>query len=314
MMEDRRMREITTIKQNTRYDVWGMVVLVMMLLLAIALTGCSDPAPEETGTAAEIRDKPYSAALEERLAKELGNETDKITRPDYLPEEMFVRLPEFPEDFYNVRSLVRLSRITDFENLEEEYWMQPEFFPHFEDLGVPLLQNPPEGRWGAYGIATYPADSMATIIPGESLDMYFFIKSNYIVETYQGINLVQVFPDSVQIESGFEMPDGSKTVEQDGDKIREHFSVDVSPNPFILEHNFPVYNVDGTRKIKVTITVAEDTPPGNYVIGLDTGEVPEEYEQIWLKDYLNLYTSGGMTKIDRPYYQVFIEVVDGGDV
>ncbi|MFH1064084.1 MAG: hypothetical protein V1729_03320 [Candidatus Woesearchaeota archaeon] len=293
-----------------------VATIAALMLITIVLMGCGPADPElEPGavnTQAEIKEKPYSESLEKRLAQELGNDTLQQVRPDYLPKEMFVRLPEFPADFYSVRNLVRLGRITDLKNLEERYWMQPEFFPHFEDIGVPLLQNPPENRWGAYGIATYPADSVATIRQGESLEMHFFIKSNYIVETYQGINLVPAFPPSVDIESGFEMPDGSRSVTQDPEKAAGYFDITASPNPFILEPNFPIYNPGGTLKVAVTITAHADTPPGNYVVGLDTGTVPEEYEQMWLKDYLNLYTSGGMTKIDRPYYQAFIEVV-GGD-
>ncbi len=281
-----------------------IMILTVAILLIVSVTACKteDKATEE---------KPYSEALEERLAKEMSNETRTESRPGYLPGAMFSRLPEFPNDFYRVRALVGLGRIKDIENLGPEYWMQPEFFPHFEDIGLPLLQNPPIDRWGAYGIAVYPADSVSTIVAGESLDMYFFIKSNYLVETYQGINLEVKFPDSARIESGFEMPDGSKNIKQDGEGIEKYFDVEVDSNLFILEPNFPIYNINGTRKIKMTVTVSEDTPPGNYVVTLDTGGVPEEYEQKWIKKYLNLYTGGGMTKIDRPYYQAFIRVKGG---
>ncbi len=278
--------------------------LIVMALLIMTVTACKTEDAEE---------KPYSEALEERLAKELSNETRTESRPDYLPAAMFSRLPGFPEDFYRVKTLIELGRIVDLENLGPEYWMQPEFFPHFEDIGVPLLQQPPEDRWGAYGIAVYPADSVSTIVAGESLDIYFFIKSNYLVETYQGINFEVKYPDSATIESGFEMPDGTKNVRQNSSEVEAYFDVKIDKNPFILEPNFPIYNVNGTRKIRITVTVSEDTPPGNYVVTLDTGNVPEEHEQKWLKEYLNLYTSGGMTKIDRPYYQAFIQI-KGGEV
>lgn len=291
-----------------------ILISAAILLIIISIAGCEDEGLDGgLGTNATIKEKPYSSYLEERISSETSNHTLKQDkRPDYLPEAMFSRLPEFPEDFYRIKSLVELNRITDFGALEDRYWMQPEFFPHFEDIGVPILQNPPKDRWGAYGIATYPADSVSSVVAGESLDVYFFIKSNYLVETYQGINLVTKYPESTKIQSGFEMPDGSKTVEQDPEAARKYIDVSITPNPFILEPNFPVYNVNGTRKIKVTISVSEDTPSGNYVVTLDTATVPEEYEQKWLKEYLNMYTSGGMTKIDRPYYQVFIEVGKGG--
>ena len=295
----------------------------VMLILAAATSGCGAEAngtrhsTEETDTKetmvekAITQEKPYSEELEKRIAKELSEHKPGESRPDYLPAVMFSKLPEFPDDFYRVRTLVRLGRITDLGSLEQRYWMQPEFFPKFEDVGVSLLQNPPENRWGAYGIAVYPADSISTIVRGESLDIYFFIKSNYLVETYQGVNLEPVFLEESSIETGFSFPDGSTDVRQNVSEVKKNLDVKVSPNPFILEPNFPIYNINGTRKIVMTVTVAEDTPPGNYAIGLDTADVPLEYEKQWIREYLNLYTSGGMTKIERPYYQAFITVVEG---
>jgi hypothetical protein len=223
---------------------------------------------------------------------------------------MFSRLPAFPKDFYQIRTLVRTGRITDFGDLEERYWMQPEFFPNFEEIGAPLLSHPPKDRWGAYGIAVYPADSVSVIEDGKSLDIFFFIKSNYLVETYQGVNLVPAFPEKTEIESGFQLPGGATGVKQDPKLAKDYFDVSVAPGLFILEPNFPIYNINGTRKIKLTITAKENTPPGNYVIGLDTDQVPRWQEEEWVKQYLNLYTSGGMTKIERPYYQAFIQVVE----
>jgi hypothetical protein len=284
-------------------------IAIALIAAMIMITGCGQAKLETT---ADIReDAPYSEELQKRIVAEQSAEKPGEERPDYLPKEMFARLPEFPKDFYQVRSLVRIGRITDFGNLEDKYWMQPEFFPYFEEIGLPLLQNPPKDRWGAYGIAVYPGDSVASIAPGESLDFYFFIKSNYIVETYQGVNLVPMFPEKASIETGYEFPDGTKDVKQDPAKAEKYLKVTVEPNPFILEPNFPIYNYNGTRKVRFTVTASSDTPPGKYVIGLDTGNVPDEYEQRWLKEYLNMYTSGGMTKIDRPYYRAFISVAGG---
>jgi len=282
-------------------------IAIIMIASMLIICGCGSSKP---GTVAPIKEKSYDPALEARIAQAMANDSTKSDRPDNLPPDMFKRLPEFPKDFYQIRTLVRTGRITDFANLEERYWMQPEFFPNFEEIGVPLLSHPPENRWGAYGIAVYPADMVSTIEQGKSLDTYFFIKSNYLVETYQGVNLIPIYPSHTAIQSGFELPDGSKEVKQNSSIVKDYFDVKVEPNPFILEPNFPIYNINGTRKIKMTITVKENTPPGEYVVGLDTGTVPESYEQQWLKAYLNLYTSGGMTKIERPYYQAFVQVVE----
>ncbi len=259
---------------------------------------------------------PYSETLVNRLQ---GSEQGKISsvRPDYLPSQMFVNLPDMPEDFYQIRQLIRLGRITDFENLEEEYWMQPEFFPQFEEIALSLLQNPPKDRWGAYGIAVYPADWVYVAKPGEKLDVYFYIKSGYLVETYQGINLEKTFPENAEITTGLELPGGIKKITQQPENTSQLFDIEINPNPFVLEPNFPIYKINGTIKVKVSVNISENISQGNYVIAIDTTNVPEEYENKWIRDYLNLYTSGGMTKLDRPYYQLFIQIQDeeiGGDI
>ncbi|MCK4589613.1 MAG: hypothetical protein KAT77_04160 [Nanoarchaeota archaeon] len=278
-----------------------IIAAFVLVAVLLAATGCIEEEP-----------KPYSPELEERIGTALSN--DSISgvsiRPDYLPREMFALLPEFPEDFYQMRSVVRSGRIVNLGEIEEKYWMQPEFFPNFEEIGLPLLQNPPVNRWGAYGYATYPADTVSTLVPGETLEFYFFMRSSYLVETYQGIWLETLFPSEATITTGASLLDGSKSVTQNGTEAAQYFTVEVAPNPFVLEPNFPIFRREGISKVKVLVTALEDTPPGNYIIALDTGQVPEEYSRQWLNQYLNLYVEGSMTKISRPYHQAFITVVE----
>lgn len=277
--------------------------IFLLLAIGMLLAGCGT----ET-TKAPVREQVYDEELEARIrAAEEGMEQIS-ERPDYLPPAMFQELPDFPSDFYRVRTLVRTGRITDLESLEPRYWLQPEFFPKFEEIGVPLLLNAPRDRWGAYGISSYPGDSISNIVAGDTLELYFFIKSSYLVETYQGVSLEPVFPRDTEIAEGVKFPDGTTKVLQKPEDVEKYFDIEVSPNPFILEPNFPIYRVNGTRKIRIRITAKPDTPPGNYVIGFDTGTVPKEYEQRWLKQYLNLYAGTSMTKIERPFYQAFFTV------
>ena len=283
-------------------------------LLLLMLASCAPAQPVASSTDnATGEQKQYSDDLARRVEAGRNNKPIQISeRPDYLPAAMFERLPPMPADFYQIRQLVRLGRIADLAEINESYWQQPEWFPHFENIGVPLLQQPPKDRWGAYGIAVYPADSVSTVRAGESLDMYFYIKSGYLVETYQGISLDKNYPARAQIGAGAEMPDGTKDVVQDPAVAKRHIKVEADPNPFVLEPNFPLYNEGGTKRVKVIVSVDASTPPGDYVVTLDTGIVPADYEDQWMKEYLNLYTSGGMTTIGRPYYQAFIHIV-GGD-
>lgn len=276
------------------------VVLVLLVIVAVSIFAIMINLSKE--------EKPYSSVLQGRLSNIDSSIVKNSVRPDYLPAQMFVNLPQMPADFYQVRQLVGLGRLK-IEDVGEEYWQQPEFFPHFEDLGLQILQNPPEDRWGAYGVAVYPADSVATINRGDELTFTFFVKSGYLVETYQGINLEVVIPENTSLVSGYTFSDGSNEVKQNPEVVKKYIDIEINPNLFILYPNFPVYNTNGTFKVEMKVSVDKNIPVGKYVIGLDTGDIPDEYHVEWTKRFLTLYTSGGLTKIDRPYYQAFIEVI-----
>jgi len=278
-----------------RYAIMGCMALLLVMAACTA-------APKQERELSE---------LEKRIAM-AENATERVqTRPDYLPAAMFSKLPAFPKDFYDIRTLVRANRITDLGSLGEEYWQQPEFFPHFEDTAMPLLLNPPKNRWGAYGIAVYPADSVGTIRPGESLDMFFFVKSGYIVETYQGMMLKSVYPSTGAIVTGQELPGGNSSVQQDPGTATRYLKAEITPETFVLHPNFPIYSINGTKRIRLRITAAKDTPEGNYLVGVDVTNPPEELEQQWMYEYLTAYVGGSMTRIERPYFQAFVQVGGG---
>ena len=294
-----------------------MRIRTMMACIAALVLLASACAPVKTDvgnllTNASIRDKPYSQVLEQRIASAEQNVTPDQQRPDYLPAAMFARLLPMPKDFYQVRMLVRLGRIADLDTLEEQYWQQPEFFPNFEEIGVKVLQNPPKDRWGAAGLASYPAETIETIVPGETAKSVFYLKSNYLVETYQGISLGATYPATLGISQGVALPDGNRSVTQDPDVVKNYFDVKVTPAQFVLEPNFPIYSVNGTKKVMVEVTAKSGTPQGDYVIALETQSVPKDLTTTWTRQYLNLYTDGSSTKLDRPYYSMFVHVTNGG--
>lgn len=280
-------------------------VFLATIPLFLLLFGCASEVTEKGDGV-----KPYSSHLEQRVANKLQGENMELnSKRDYLPAAMFVNLPEMPDDFYGMRTLMRTNQIKDLKKVGEEYWQQPEWFPMFEETGLAVLQNPPENRWGSQGYMVYPADSVSVAEPGQTVLMSFWIKSGYLVETYQGINFGVSFPKSAKIVTGQRLVDGSNGVEQNS-SVSQYFETNIGPKMFILEPNFPVYSRNGTRRVDVEVRVSEDTPEGNYVVAFDTVNVPEEQQEEWLMEYKNLYISGGMTKIDRPYYQAFITVRD----
>ena len=252
--------------------------------------------------------KPYSSELEARIDAELEQVKLNQTRPDYLPAAMFKELPAFPKDFYQMRVLVRYGRITDLSNIGEEYWKQPEWYPEFESIGVPLLQNPPKNRWAAQGYGVYPADSVATTTSGEEFDLYTYVRSSYLVETYQGMQLIAVYPDSGTLEEMASFSDGTKSVTQDPNTVKNYFDVSIEPNMFVLEPSFPIFKDGYAQRIKVSLKVKPGTPKGKYLIGVDIAAPSQDKVTEWTWQYKNLYTSAGTTKVGRPWYRVFVDV------
>ena len=73
----------------------------------------------------------------------------------------------------------------------------------------------------------------------------------------------------------------------------------------------PTFDKDYTIPVTITIEIAENTPPGNYVIGADIVPPSNEYNEERYLEYLNMYTPTGSSlpvSIDRPYFQAFLTV------
>lgn len=292
------------------------IATIIIVLLLAACAAPEAPAPDkDAGTVlqelkarAEEAPEQYSKELLEKIEQAESPTADKAERPDYLPKAMFKNLPQMPGDFYAVRSMVHSNILKDIDEIAPEYWLQPEWFPGFEGRAVPTLQNPPKNRWGAWGVAIYPPETVAGIRPGETLETVFWLTSGYLVETFQGFKVEPKFPNSASITGAREMASGTDKVIQEPSEVRKYFEVEIEPEMFILEPNFPIWQVNGTRRIKVRITAAEDTPPGDYVVAVDNVAPSQEQEAAWQKQYLNRYASGKYVKLDRPFYQAFLTV------
>jgi hypothetical protein len=263
----------------------AMILAIAMMLLLV--TGCKEK--QKAGAEASIIEGKPSV------------------RPDYLPDVMFKNLPEMPADFYQMRDSMRSGKIRDLGKIGLEYYMQPEWFPNFEEAGLPLLQNPPEGRWGAFGFGSYPSDTVSTLVAGDTLKLHFYMRSSYLVETYQGISLTASFPESEAMVEGYTLPDGSAGVTQDP-AVKNYFDVEVSPKIFVLEPNFPIYSKNGTILVELSVTAKENAEPGNYVVAVDAGDAPDELHEQLAEMYGNRYAGSSFTKINRPYYRAFIVV------
>ncbi len=278
----------------------------IFLFLAIFLLGCTALPGSARGDQNSTTN--YSE-LERRIAAE-GQDTN-TTRPNYfgelLTQKVFGQLPPFPGDFYQFRLLMKLGKLTNASILGPEYWKQPEFYPEFEDQGVPIMREPPAGRFGAFGYGSFPAEIVILTTAGSSVTTTFYMHTSWLVETYQGMGFAPVFPASGSLLlSSF--PDENKTVVQNSTLAAQYFDVKVSPDYILLEPAFPTFSANWTQKIDVTITVKPNTPPGRYLVGIDAVSPPDAKSDEWLLKYKNKYTTAGGTSVGAPWYSAYIEV------
>jgi len=217
---------------------------------------------------------------------------------------VFQNLPPYPKDMREIYELVYYRKINDLSIINESYYKNPEFYPGWYYTGKDTFLNPPINRFGAFGYGCYPADTIAFVKPGQALKLTTFIKSGWVVETFQGMQLIPTFPSSANSSyMGW-------SVEQDPEKVKDYFIIDIEPDVFLLEPAFPVFLEGWARKITVDIKIKPNTPPGRYVIGIMPVNPPQEYSDKWLLKYKLRYVDIGSSpgSIGRPCYQVFIEV------
>ncbi|MFH1258181.1 MAG: hypothetical protein ABIG96_00685 [Candidatus Micrarchaeota archaeon] len=230
-------------------------------------------------------------------------------RPAYfgaITDEVFKELPSFPKDFYVIKLLYELGKVTDGSKITEEYYKQPEFYPQFEEQGVPLMLNPPQNRWGAFGYGTYPSEMVVLSPRTNKLKVRFFIHTSWLVQTYQGMSFGYEFPAKAQLQKTA-FADNSKDVIQDPAETRKYFDVSISPDVTLLEPAFPVFKPGWAQAVTMDITV-KNPPTGKYAIGVIIANPPSEKANEWLWKYKTNYVGGSAHSIGVPWFTAFIQV------
>jgi hypothetical protein len=274
-------------------------VLLFMLVVAaltyfIAFYG--QPAQPQT----EEKAKERLEGLEKRFNYTQGE------RPDYgFAEDVFRNLPPLPQDFWSVDQKFQNGEITDYVELGEQYWKQPEFYPTFEN-NLEFMKNPEPGRIYAYGIGAYPGDIGVDAFPDSQFTVASFYFSSWLVQTYQGIRIEDVYPERTEIPTP-DLQEINFTVTQDPGVVGKYFNVTFDPELFVIGPTSPAFDENWTRKVKVTVTVSNETPKGTYVIGVDAVPPPPELSEQWLKTY-KAYSDAGAFRIGRAPFQIVVFV------
>ena len=246
---------------------------------------------------AESEDAPYYGTIEEALAE--STQLLPTDRPDYLPEEVYENLPPFPEDFYYIDAILTFQRgILDLPNLGPEYYLLPEFYPTWESLGVELTANPDRNRSTIWGWGAYPADQGVETIPGDTFQVATFFHTSWTVQSFQGMELIPVFPGTGTING----------VTVSSPNSEDYFTVTLDPNLILLGPAFPRFDREWSHKIVVTVDVAENTPPGDYLLGIDPRAPPQEASREWALAHKLRYVDAGTTGVGRPYFQLLVTV------
>ncbi len=185
-------------------------------------------------------------------------------------EEIFAALPPMPNDFGEIAYLLATGRFFAIDELDESYFLQPELYPGFKENGLRFWTRPDATSWATNGYGTYPSEQFAEISRGEDseFEATIFIYSSFGVQTYQGITL---FADAESLKK---------------------FDLEITPNTFVLEPNFPKFGKEWAKKIVIRGHPKVDTPAGVYPIAINIGVPPADKQKEWSLLYRSLYMDG----------------------
>lgn len=219
---------------------------------------------------------------------------------------VFEKLPLVPNDFLYKVYLLKYGRFVDIASLGPEYYKQPEFDPLFTKFGLKYWEEWKDAgykktHWGTVGVRSYPYSQYILAKPGYSFNSTLILSTDWNVETYQGLKVIPIFIEQAISDSG-------KLVNASVNASK-YISVNVTPDEFLLTPAFPQFTEEWAKKLTFTGKIADNTPPGLYILSMRLQKPASVQSDKWLLQYLNLYSEGAeMIVTDKPYLQAFINV------
>jgi len=135
---------------TTTYKVSKMKRIITAMFIVLCLSNV-----------AQAWSKPYPLWYEQMI--NLSVPDCNVADRGYLPKRVFCELPNKPENFDRVTTLYSLGEISGLENINESYWIQPEFVEGTASLWtrteLSQLQTPPtSGYTTISNLKVYPAE------------------------------------------------------------------------------------------------------------------------------------------------------------
>ncbi|MDO8427966.1 MAG: hypothetical protein Q7S92_02020 [Candidatus Diapherotrites archaeon] len=193
------------------------------------------------------------------------------TTPAYFglqsEQDIFADLPAVPDDFSEIAYLLANGQYFGIGQLEEEYYLQPEFYPNFKEQALQYWAKPNADYWGVTGYGTYPAEQWDILYLNgrKEFTAVVFLHTGWNVQTWQGLKLV---PNAEAVKN---------------------FDLTITPNVILLGPTFPKFDPSWAQKIIIKGKLKPNTRPGNYTIGINMGLPPVENKAEWQIRYKNLY-------------------------
>ena len=227
--------------------------------------------------------------LEERYT---ANREDYDIFLDGKGRDTFGSLPEIPIDFGSIAYLISTGKITSFDEITSDYYLQPEFYPLFVENGLQFYERYDPRYTGTFGFGVYPREQWITASKDSNGSIDFFFKTGWGIETWQGMHLA--------INSNC-----------------EGVTAQIAEPIFVTPPTYPEFCTkktcgnDWVRKIKVEIEIGKETKTGECLLVMSTLPVSPQQDQEWLEEFGTDYVQGTGSDITVGVpLQIYLEVVE----
>lgn len=262
---------------------------------------------------------------------------------DVMYEWYFGELPDFPKDFFRMAQLVYDGKFVKYEELGEEFWKQPEFFPGWWDTICTRYVSHDVKRWTPEGYGVYPMIKEISVSEtGVTILVTAYFRTGYATHAFQGIIIRPYLPGGARSILGntiFEQPSNAQeyisvNIANPDDEIYESFKNDI-PYTNVNDNDWftilkPTHQIhydkygnklgesgfpdDWVRIMELEIEIAEGTPSGDYVVAIDI--VPPCFEINQEYYYSNshpsygysYYPAGHFHHTTAPHFQAIVHV------